>query len=120
MLGGVGASTLWTNLIIRHGVADILGQIAKLIHVIGAIQEPRELASLFQWDKVSKYIIQFPSKFRVSGQPLSLESVGYRSRVFLLSSSLTSPSGTEALNDSANPSTRGIKDSIVFRHAIVC
>ena len=44
----------------------------------------------------------------------------YRSRTFLLSSSLTSPSGTGAPSDCANPSTRGINDSIVWRHLIVC
>ena len=45
---------------------------------------------------------------------------GYHIRAFLLSSSLTSPSGTGALSDFVSPSTRGINDSIVLRHAIVC
>jgi hypothetical protein len=45
---------------------------------------------------------------------------GYRLRVMRLSSSLISPSGAGVLSDSASPSTRGINDSIVRRHAIVC
>jgi hypothetical protein len=44
----------------------------------------------------------------------------YRLRIALLSSSLTSPLGTGALSDRASPSTRGINDSIVLRHATVC
>ena len=46
--------------------------------------------------------------------------MGYRLRMSLLSSSLSSPSGTGALSDSASFSTRGINDSIVWRHATVC
>ena len=53
----MGASALRTNLIIHHGFTDILSQITKLIHIVGTIQEPRDLTSLFQWDKVSEYII---------------------------------------------------------------
>jgi hypothetical protein len=45
---------------------------------------------------------------------------GYPLRIVLLPSSLTSPSGTGPLSDCASPSTRGINDSIVWRHAIVC
>ena len=60
MLGGAGPSILRANLIVHHGIADILGQVTKLIHIIGAVQEPRDLASLFQWDELSKNIIQFP------------------------------------------------------------
>ena len=44
----------------------------------------------------------------------------YRLREARLSSSLTSPSGAGALSVSASPSIRGINDSIVWRHAIVC
>jgi len=62
MSGEVGARTLRTNLIIHHGVADILDQATKLIHIIGAFQEPCDLASLFQWGEVSENIIQFPDK----------------------------------------------------------
>ena len=51
-----------TNLIIHHGVTDVLDQAAELIRIIGTVQEPRDLASLFQWDKVLKNIIQFPSR----------------------------------------------------------
>ena len=51
-----------TNLIVHHSASDILNQTAKSIHIFGAIQEPRRLASLFQWDKASENIIQFPEK----------------------------------------------------------
>ena len=42
---------------VHHGVADILSQVTKLIHIISAVQEPRDLASLFQRDEVSENII---------------------------------------------------------------
>ena len=57
MLGGVGASTLRADLMVHHGVADILSQVTKLIHIFNAIQESRDLASLFQRDEVSENII---------------------------------------------------------------
>ena len=76
MLGGVGASALRTDLIAHHGVADIFGQITKLIHIFSAIQEPRDLASLFQGDEVPENPIQFPTKSCASDRPLTLESVG--------------------------------------------
>jgi hypothetical protein len=53
----VGASTLSTNLIIYHGIADILSQAAKRIHILGAVQKPRDLASLCQWDEVLENIV---------------------------------------------------------------
>ena len=120
MLDKVGTRTLGTNLIIHHGIADVLDQAAELIHIPGAFQEPCNLASSFQWDKVLKNIIQFPGELYTSDWVSILERVGYRLRIVLLPSSLTSPSGTGALNDSASPSTRGISDSIVWRQAIIC
>ena len=60
--GKVGADTLWTNLIIHHGITDILDQTSKLIHILGAFQEPNDFAWLFQWDEVLENIIQFPSQ----------------------------------------------------------
>ena len=66
MLGGTGASALRTNLIVHHGVANILRQVSKRIHIIGAIQEPRDLASLFKWDEVLENIIQFTNKSHTS------------------------------------------------------
>ena len=61
-LGKVEARDLRTNLIIHHGITDVLGQAAKLIRILGAVQEPRDLALLFQWSEVLKDIIEFPSK----------------------------------------------------------
>ena len=57
-----GATTLRTNLVIHHGVADIFGQAAKFIHILSAIQEPGHLASLPQRYEVSENIVQFPRK----------------------------------------------------------
>ena len=64
-----------TNLIVRHSATDVLDQNAKLIHIFGAIQEPRRLGSLFKWDEVSENIIQFPYKSYTSDWPLVMESV---------------------------------------------
>ena len=76
MLGGVGASALRTDLIIHHSITDILGQTTKLIHILSAIQELRDLASLFQRDEVLENPIQVPTKLYASDQPLTLESMG--------------------------------------------
>ena len=46
-LGKFRTSVLKTNLIINHGITDVLDQTAELIHILGAVQEPRDLASLF-------------------------------------------------------------------------
>lgn len=35
-----------TNLIFHHGVADILDHVAKLVHILGTLQGPRNRASL--------------------------------------------------------------------------
>jgi len=114
------AGTLGTNLIIHYGVADIFSQTTKFIRILGAVQELRDLAPLFQWDEVLKNIIQIPRKLWTSDWVLTLERLGYRLRISLLSSSLTSPSGTGPLSDSASRATRDINDSIVWRHATVC
>jgi len=58
----VGVGTPTTNLVIHHGIADILDQASKLIHIIGAVQEPCNFASLLQWDEVLKNVVQFASK----------------------------------------------------------
>ena len=62
-----------TNLIIHHSVADVFGQASKRIHVIGAVQEPCDLASLFQWGEVSENFIQFPNKSCASDRLMTLE-----------------------------------------------
>ena len=71
----MGTGTLRTNPIVHHGIANILSQAAKLVHIFGAVQEPRRPASLFQWDEILENFIQFPSKSHTSGQPSTLESV---------------------------------------------
>jgi len=65
MLGNEEASARRTNLIIRNGVSDVLDQVTELVHIVGAVHEPRNLASLFQWDEMLENIIQFPTKPRV-------------------------------------------------------
>ena len=60
---------LKTNLIIHHGVANILNHAAKLIHILGAVQESRDLASLRQRSEVSENSIQFPTAMYVRLTP---------------------------------------------------
>ena len=45
----MGEKTLMTNPIVRHSAMDVLDQNTEPIHIFGAIQKPRRLASLFQW-----------------------------------------------------------------------
>ena len=71
----MGEKTLMTNLIVHHSAADVLNQTTKPIHIFGAIQEPRRLGSLFQWDEVLENIIQFPYKSYTSDWPMVMESV---------------------------------------------
>jgi len=75
MSGKVRASTRRTNLIIHHGVADILDQVDKLIYILSTLQELCDLSSLFQWDEVLKNTIQFPSNSYMLDWILTLESV---------------------------------------------
>jgi len=42
------ASTMMTNLILHHGTADIFDHAAKLLHILGAVQELRDLALFFE------------------------------------------------------------------------
>jgi hypothetical protein len=62
----MGAGAPRTNLIIHHGVADILDHPAKPIHILGAVQEPCDLASLCERGEVSESIIECSSKSRAS------------------------------------------------------
>jgi len=95
MLVGVEASTLRTNLVVHHGVADILDQAAKFVYILGAVQEPCDFAPLCKWVDVLKNIVQFPSKLHTSDlfpvfgsdgllfencPPLSLPYIALRSR----------------------------------------
>ena len=68
-LGKAGAGNPRTNLIIHHGVANILDKAAKFIRILGAIQELRDLASLFHASEVPKDIVKFPSKSHVRLDP---------------------------------------------------
>ena len=62
-------STLSTNLVIHHGITDILSQATEFIHILSAVQEPCDPASLFQWGEVLKDLLQFPSRPCVSVTP---------------------------------------------------
>jgi len=109
------------DLIVHHGVTDVLDQAAKVIHICGTVQEPGDLASPFQWDEILKDIIEFPSKLCMSDLGYRCWwGMNYRLRIFLLASSLILPSGAGELSESASCSTRGIKASMVWRQAIVC
>ena len=58
----MGAFTLRTNLIIHHGITDILNQATESVHILSAVQELCDPASLFQWDEGLEDIIQFPNR----------------------------------------------------------
>ena len=61
------ARKIGTDLIVHHGVTDVLDQVAKLIHICGAIEEPCGLALPFQRDEILKDIIEFPGKLCTLG-----------------------------------------------------
>jgi hypothetical protein len=121
MLGNVGASALRTNLIIHHGIADILDQSAKLIHVFGAVQEPCDLASLFQWGEGLENFVRFTSPLCKSDQLPPFENVvtvrePLSSRPPFCRSQ---EPACRAIWPALRPSTRGINNFIVSRQAIV-
>ena len=68
-LDKVSVRTLRTNLILHHGISDILNQATKLLHVLSIFQELRDHALLCQWGKGFENIIQFPDDFNLSNQP---------------------------------------------------
>jgi hypothetical protein len=53
-LAKVGATAMRTDLIIHHGIADILDQATEPIYILGAVQEPRNLSPLHQWGEIPK------------------------------------------------------------------
>jgi hypothetical protein len=109
-----------TYLIIHHRIADILGKAIRPVHILSAVQEPCDPPPFFQWVEILENLIQSPSNPPTSDRVSTLEGGSYPLRIVLLLSSSTSPSGTGALRDCASPLTRGINDSIIWRHAIVC
>ena len=68
--------TLGTNLIVHHGIADILSRAGELICVLGVVQEPHDLASLYEWEETSENIIQFPGRSSTSDRAVASESMG--------------------------------------------
>ena len=48
------------NLIVHHGVTDILNQATKFIHILSAIQKPCDFPLFHQWDEVLENLVQFP------------------------------------------------------------
>ena len=77
------ARNLGANLIVHHRIAEVFDQAAEFVHIPGTIQEPRDLASLFQRDELLKNLFQFPSKWRTSVQVSTVQRVGYLLRTFL-------------------------------------
>jgi len=65
-----------TNLILHHGVTDIIDHATKLAQILYTVQEPRDFASLFQWDEILKDTIQFAIKPCASDRPSTLVSMG--------------------------------------------
>ena len=76
MSDSVRVRNLETHLIIHHGVANVLDQATEVIHIAGAVEEPCDLASLFQWGQVLKNLIEFPSKDCTSDCPSTLRNLG--------------------------------------------
>ena len=76
MSGKVGAIALGTNLVIHHGVTDIVSQAAKLLHILSTVQELCDPSLLLQWDELLKNIIQSPNGWLVLDHPPTLEGVG--------------------------------------------
>ena len=70
VLGATRLSALRANLIIHHGLTDVLDPAVEHIYIIIT-----ELVLLCQWDYVPENIIQFSSKSCASDQRLTLESV---------------------------------------------
>ena len=70
------AGALRTNLIIHHRVADILDQTTKLVHILGGIQDPRNLSPPFQRAEVLENLVQFPGNPHPSDLFTISESVG--------------------------------------------
>ena len=58
--GVIAMTTLMTNLILNHGISDVLNHTSKLIHVFSIFQEPGHRASLCQCGEVFQDNIQFP------------------------------------------------------------
>ena len=64
-----------TNLIIHHGIMDILNKASKLAYILSAVQESCDLASLYQWGEGLKDIIQFPERLHIRLTPTT-DSMG--------------------------------------------
>jgi hypothetical protein len=70
-LGKVGASTLRTNLIVRHGVTDNFYKAAKFIRIFDVVEETLDLPLFYQWLEVSESVFQFPDNPCLSDSTLS-------------------------------------------------
>ena len=110
---------LGTNLVIHHGVTNVVGQARQYIRILDVVEETRDFASLRQRLQIDESLVQFSTDL-TSGLNVNLDLENYRLSAFLLSISSISPSGAGELRESASPSTRSIRDSIISRLAIVC
>lgn len=63
---GEGASALGTNLILHHGVTDILNNPVELIHILCAVYESRDPISLCQRLEFFEDTVQFTIENRTS------------------------------------------------------
>ena len=52
--------TLKTNLILHHGISDILNKATEFFHILSIFQELCDCALLCQWGKGLEDMIQFP------------------------------------------------------------
>ena len=55
-----------TNLIIHHGIADILDQTAEFVRILGVAQKTFHFYLLFEWLEFSEDVFQFPNGLYMS------------------------------------------------------
>ena len=64
-----------TNLIIHHGVANIVSQAGQCLRIPDVVEETRDFSALCQWFQVSEGLFQFPRN-RGSGPHLNFDKSG--------------------------------------------
>ena len=73
MLAKVEVRAQWTNLILNHGVADIIDEAAKCLSILDVLEETLDRALFCQWLEGSGDVFQFPGDPWLSD---SIENMG--------------------------------------------
>jgi len=72
----MGGDERWrTNLVLYHGITDVLNHPAELIHILGALQELYNLALLCQWHEVFEDVVEFAIEYFTLGGVETLKEV---------------------------------------------